>query len=144
MEELNFNNCRIIELPKIGNEEIGFLSFGEGQRHIPFEIKRIYYIYGIDNLNVIRGKHAHKKLEQVIFCFNGRFTLELDDGTNKKEIILDQPNIGIFIGNMIWRNMKNFSKNCVIVVLASDYHKEEDYIRDYEEFLHYARSHKNS
>lgn len=134
MKEIELKNCGIIELPVIGNQKHGFLSFGEAEKHIPFNIKRIYYIYGIEDLNTIRGKHVHKELKQVIFCFNGNFTLELDDGTNKQEIILDKPNFGVLIGNMVWRNMRNFSKDCVIVVLASEYYDENDYIRDYETF----------
>ena len=134
MEQIGLKDCGIIELPVIGNQKQGFLSFGEVERHIPFNIKRIYYIYGIEDLNTVRGEHAHKELKQVIFCFNGSFILELDDGTNKQEIILDKPNIGILIGNRVWRNMKDFSKYCVIVVLASNYYVENDYIRDYETF----------
>jgi dTDP-4-dehydrorhamnose 3,5-epimerase-like enzyme len=106
---------------------------------VPFEIKRIYYIYDLANENAIRGKHAHKTLEQVIFCINGSFLLALDDGINKQEVVLDQPNCGVYLGTYLWHTMTRFSKECVLLVLASDFFSEADYIRDYEKFLKMVR-----
>lgn len=135
MEEIGIKNCRIIELPVIGNQKQGFLSFGEVEKHIPFNIKRIYYIYGIGDLDTVRGKHAHKELEQVIFCLNGSFTFVLEDGIKKIKKKMSFPNIGLYIGPNVWHEMKDFSENAVILSVTSDYYNENDYIRDYREFL---------
>lgn len=137
MKNPSVSNCKIIELPKIGDEKKGFLSLGESRRHIPFEIKRIYYIYGIEDPSAIRGQHGHKKLEQVFFCINGKVTFLLDDGEKKEEIELGEPNKGLYIGPKVWHNMMNFSKNAIILVIASDYYSEEDYLRNYEKFIDY-------
>ena len=133
-----------INLPIIDFEEKGKLSFMETGKDIPFEIKRIYYIYDIEELNIKRGYHAHKTLKQVIFCLNGNFTLELDNGLEKEEIFLDKPNKGVLIDSNIWHNMKNFSKNVVIMVVASDYYDENDYIRNYNEFIEYINKKNNA
>ena len=124
--------------------EKGKLSFMETSKDIPFEIKRIYYIYDIEDLNIKRGYHAHKTLKQVIFCLNGSFVLELDNGFEKKEIFLNKPNKGILIDYNIWRNMKNFSRNVVIMVVASDYYDENDYIRNYDGFIEHINEANNS
>jgi len=123
--------------------EKGKLSFMESGKDVPFEVKRIYYIYDIEDLNIKRGYHAHKTLKQVIFCLNGSFVLELDNGFEKREILLNKPNKGILIDFNIWRNMKNFSKNVVIMVVASDYYDENDYIRNYDEFIEYINKINN-
>jgi len=133
-------NCELIKLKHIIDENDGVLSIAEQKKEIPFEIKRVYYIYELLNKNSSRGFHAHKKLEQVIFCLNGNFKLMVDDGTNKKCILLNNANQGIFIGNELWHTMSDFSKNCIILVLASDYYDESDYIRDYNEFIRYINS----
>lgn len=133
------NNCKLIFLPKIVDGIDGSISVAESRRHVPFEIKRIYYIYDLANENAIRGKHAHKTLEQVIFCINGSFLLALDDGINKQEVVLDQPNCGVYLGTYLWHTMTRFSKECVLLVLASDFFSEADYIRDYEKFLKMVR-----
>ena len=98
-------------------------------------MSRIYYINNLHNSRAIRGKHAHKRLEQIIFCINGFFTLSLDDGKEKEKIVIDNPYLGLKLGRLIWLTMANFSKDCVILVLANDYYDESDYIRDYDEFL---------
>lgn len=130
-------NCRIIELSKIGDDKRGFLSVGESLKDIPFEIKRIYYIYGIGDSSAVRGQHAHKKIEQVFFCIQGKVTFLLDDGDRKEEIELREPNKGLYIGPKIWNTMIKFSKDAVILAIASHYYNEGEYIRDYNEFIDY-------
>ena len=134
MKEIKVRNCKWIILPNIDSKEKGILNFAEETRHIPFKIKRIYYTYRIKDLSTVRGKHSHKKLEQVIFCLNGYFDMLLDDGNNRQVIKLNTPNKGLYIGNDLWREMKNFSPDCVLLVLASEFYDENDYIRDYGEF----------
>lgn len=112
----------------------GNLVIGESLKNIPFAIKRFYFINNLFNKNAVRGFHAHKKLEQVIFCINGSFTLNLDDGYRKQSIKMDSPYYGIRLGAMLWHTMSKFSADCVILVVASDYYKKSDYIRNYEEF----------
>ena len=130
---------KYIKLPIVDNLLKGKLSFMESNTHIPFNIKRIFYIYDIKDLTVIRGGHAHKTLQQVIFCLNGSFTLELDNGNEKEEIYLDKPNEGVIIEAKIWLTMKKFSKRTIIMVIASDYYDEIDYIRNYKEFRKYIK-----
>jgi dTDP-4-dehydrorhamnose 3,5-epimerase-like enzyme len=139
LKKLNIKNCRIIELPKIGDDIKGFLSFGEAQRKIPFEIKRIYYIYGIKDSTTVRGKHAHKKLEQILFCLHGSVTFLLDDGEKKIKIKLNKPNKGLYIGPWVWHDMMDFSNDVVILTIASNYYEEEDYIRNYDKFINYIQ-----
>lgn len=122
----------IIEVPKIKDE--GYLSFMEERNHIPFSIKRIYYIFDVIK-NAVRGKHAHKKTKQVLFCIRGSITIILDNGQDKESITLNKPNEGIFLDTMMWHEMVAFKKGTVLLVIASDIYKPEDYIRDYREFL---------
>jgi hypothetical protein len=136
---MNLNNCYEVTLPVIADGVDGKISVAEGLRHIPFEIKRVYYIYDLENLNAIRGKHAHKKLEQVIFCINGSFLLGLDDGVNREDMLLNKRNTGVYLGTGLWHTMRQFSKDCVLLVLASDHYNESDYIRDYDEFLKFIQ-----
>ena len=133
--EIKVNNCRDIELNQIVDEKDGVLSVVESRKEIPFDIKRIYYIYGLAYPKAIRGLHAHHKLEQVIFCVNGSFKLMLDDGEDKQFLFMSDPNHGIYIGPYLWHSMFEFSKDCIILVIASDYYDETDYIRSYGEFL---------
>ena len=129
-KDTHCKNCKIIELPTIQDGKDGCLSVAEG---LPFQIKRVYYIYNL-NGNAIRGKHAHKKLEQLLFCISGSFIMELDDGVTKQIIGLDEPNVGIYLGPNLWHTMSHFSEDCIILVLASDYYDESDYIRNYSQF----------
>lgn len=122
----------LIELPKIQDE--GFLCFAEGNKHIPFPIKRFYYIFDVDD-GAIRGKHAHKETQQVLFCLRGSIKIILDNGSEKEEIILDKPNQGIFLDRMMWHDMIDFKKDTLLLIMASDVYKEEDYIRNYENFI---------
>lgn len=100
----------------------------------PFDIKRVYYIWGTDK-EAIRGKHAHRKLEQVIVCTSGNCDFILDNGKEKTTVHLDNPAQGLHIKGNIWREFTNFSSDCVVMVLASEHYDESDYIRDYRRFL---------
>lgn len=106
----------------------------EANKDIPFEIKRVYYMF--DTLpNESRGFHAHKTLEQVIIAMDGACRFVLDDGTNREEVVLNRPDVGLYIGQNMWREMHDFSYGCKLVVLASEYFDEKEYIRTYDEFL---------
>ena len=137
---LNIRNCRIIELPRIVDSRDGIISVAEAGRHVPFDIRRVYYIYGLNYFESIRGLHAHKKLEQALFCINGSVRIDLDDGWRQASIKLDRPNVGLYLGVELWHTMGSFAHNCVLLVMASDYYDESDYIRSYEEFLKLVRS----
>ncbi len=124
---------QLLDLPELGDER-GSLVAIEELKTIPFQIKRVYYIYGTQE-KVARGFHAHKKLQQLAICVAGKCKMILDDGTQREEVWLDSPNKGVLIGNQIWREMHDFSQDCVLLVLASEPYDEADYIRDYQEFL---------
>lgn len=126
-------NCSIVQLPKIQNRA-GNLTSLENNINIPFEVKRVYYLYDIPG-GEERGGHAHHNLQQFIIAVSGSFDVLIDDGVNKKVIHLDRPFIGLHIIPGIWREMFNFSSGCVALVLASHLYDEEDYIRDYNKFL---------
>jgi hypothetical protein len=128
-------NCYPINLPVIVDGIDGKITVADGLQNIPFEIKRVYFIYDLQNSDAVRGKHAHKELEQAIFCINGSFTLGLDDGYHREDLLINQRHQGIFLGKCLWHTMTAFSKDCVLLVLASDHYKESDYIRDYDEFI---------
>lgn len=117
----------------------GSLIALENLKDFPFEVRRVYYIF--DTLsNVRRGFHAHKKLKQVLICVNGSCKIHLDNGLGEtKEVLLDRPDIGLFLGADVWREMYDFSDHAVLLVLASEYYDEKDYIRDYNKFLEYVR-----
>ena len=112
----------------------GMLVALEECKDIPFEIKRVYYLYNTRE-GVRRGFHSHKSLEQILVCIHGSCKILLDNGHEKKVVPLEKPYEGLYIANDIWREMHDFSPDAVLLVLASDFYKEEDYIRDYEEFL---------
>ncbi len=116
------------------SDDRGSLIALENLKEIPFEIKRIYYIYNTKP-EFPRGAHAHRELEQVLIMMEGSCELVLNDGKNIKNIILNRPDMGIFIGKNMWREMKNFSYGAKLLVLASDFYNEKEYIRDYEEYL---------
>lgn len=122
----------IIEIPKIRDE--GYLCFLEGENHIPFSIKRIYYIIDVIK-NAVRGRHTHKKTKQVLFCIRGSITIILDNGKDKEAITLNKPNQGIFLDKMMWHEMVGFKEGTVLLVVASDVYKERDYIRNYKQYL---------
>lgn len=122
----------LIDLPSLGDDR-GSLVALEANRHIPFEVKRVYYIFGTKP-GVSRGFHAHKNLQQFAVCVSGKCRMLLDDGIKKESIWLDSPTKGLLIGNNVWREMHEFSDDCVLLVLASEHYDESDYIRDYSEF----------
>ena len=106
----------------------------EGNVDIPFDIKRVFYIYGTQE-GVSRGNHAHYKANQFLIVLNGACKVTLDDGTTKETFVLDEPNLGLYQSKMIWGTMHDFSSDCVLLVLADDVYNEKDYIRTYETFL---------
>lgn len=106
----------------------------EGETDIPFEIKRVYYIFATQS-DVVRGLHAHSSLQQVLICVNGSCRILVDDAERREEFLLDTPSSGLLISSGVWREMKDFSKDAVLLVLASEHYDESDYIRDYEDFL---------
>jgi dTDP-4-dehydrorhamnose 3,5-epimerase-like enzyme len=122
-----------IPLHSLGDERGQLISL-EGNKNIPFAMKRVYYIFNTQPF-VRRGLHAHKKLEQLLICTSGSCSILLDDGQNKQTTRLDAPHDALFIGSMIWHEMYDFSADCVLMVVASDYYDEADYIRDYDVFL---------
>ena len=119
-------------------DERGQLVSLEEFTDIPFEIKRVYYMYDTGK-NVRRGYHAHKNLEQILICIHGSCKILLDNGREKKKVFMEKPYEGLYIPNNMWREMYDFSPDAVLMCLASDVYKEEDYIRDYEEFLAYFK-----
>ncbi len=133
-------HCAHVELKQVVDEKDGVLSIAEAGKEIPFQIARVYYIYGLAYSRAQRGHHAHKELEQVIFCLRGSFKLMLDDGVNCQYIYLCNPNHGIYLGPKLWHTMFEFSDDCLILVLASDYYDEADYLRDYDSFIEYINS----
>ena len=116
----------------------GNLCVGELDKELPFPVKRIYYIYGVDD-DKRRGLHAHKKLKQIIFAISGSFRILLDDGEERQEVFLDSPDKGILIDKPTWREIYDFSRDAVLVCLASDVYRVSDYIRDYDEFINYIK-----
>lgn len=118
-------------------DERGQLIAIEELNDIPFEIKRIYYMYDTRE-GVVRGHHAHKSLEQILICVRGSCKIRLDNGKEKKVVALGKPHEGLYVSNVIWREMYDFSPDAVLMVLASSVYDEADYIRDYEEFLKYV------
>lgn len=136
MNTIYVKNARWISTQKIIDGHDGILSVANEMDNIPFDIKRVYYIYNlINHRNVMRGMHAHKTLEQVMFCLNGQCTVTLDDGNRRQNVVLDEPNKGIFLGTNLWHTMQEFNSNCILLVFASQLYNENDYIRDYDEFL---------
>ncbi|MDO8344263.1 MAG: FdtA/QdtA family cupin domain-containing protein [Cellvibrio sp.] len=126
-------DCKIIELPKI-SEPRGNLTFIEGNRHIPFDIRRVYYLYDVPG-GAERGGHAHKALNQLIVAMSGSFDVILDEGGEKKRFHLNRSYQGLYVCPMIWRELDNFSSGSVCMVLASNIYEESDYYRDYNEYL---------
>lgn len=125
--------CHLIDLPKIINPQ-GNLTFIENSRHIPFDIKRVYYLYDVPG-GAERGSHAHKHLHQFVVAMSGSFDIVLNDGIQEQRFHLNRSHYGLYICPMIWRYLDNFSSGAVCLVLASDMYSENDYIRDYDTFL---------
>lgn len=124
----------------LGDERGSLVAFELGQA-VPLDIKRVYYLYGTA-LGISRGYHAHYNLTQLAICVAGRCRMVLDNGTTREETWLDNPTKGLLIENMIWREMHDFSSDCVLLVLATEHYDESDYIRDYQQFLTESRNAK--
>lgn len=122
-------------------DDRGQLVALEENKDIPFSIKRVYYMYDTGE-GVRRGFHAHKSLEQILICIHGSCKILMDNGEEKKVVPLEKPYEGLYISNNIWREMYDFSPDAVLMVLASDYYKEEDYIRNYDEFLGFIKENR--
>lgn len=118
-------------------DERGQLIAIEEQKDIPFAIKRVYYMYDTGE-GVVRGHHAHKKLQQILVCVHGSCKIRLDNGTEKKVVALEKPYEGLYVSNAMWREMYDFSPDAVLMVFASELYDESDYIRNYDEFLKYV------
>ena len=129
----SIDNCNILELPRI-NDPRGNLTFIEADRHIPFAIERVYYLYDVPG-GAERGGHAHRELSQLIIAMSGSFDVILDDGIDKKRIHLNRSYLGLYVTPMIWRELDNFSSGSVCMVLASNRYDEADYFRDYADYL---------
>jgi hypothetical protein len=130
---VSIHNCTLRELPKISDPR-GNLTFIEAGRHIPFEIKRVYFLYDVPG-GAERGGHAHKALHQFIIAMSGSFDVVLDDGYERKRIHLNRSYFGLYMTPMIWRELDNFSSGSVCMVLASERYDEADYYRDHVDFL---------
>lgn len=123
----------LLNFPVHGDHTGSLVALEKGA-DFPFDIKRVYYIWGTDK-DAVRGKHAHRKLEQVIVCTSGSCDFILDDGKERTTVHLNSPAQGLHIKSNIWREFTNFSPDCVVMVLASEHYDESDYIRDYQTFL---------
>jgi dTDP-4-dehydrorhamnose 3,5-epimerase-like enzyme len=127
---------RLVELPVI-HDRRGNLTFVEGDRHTPFEIRRVYYLYDVPG-GATRAGHAHKTLRQLVIAVSGSFDVVLDDGRTREVVTLNRSYIGLYIPQLVWREIENFSSGSVCLVLASEHYDEDDYIHDYDEFVEIA------
>jgi dTDP-4-dehydrorhamnose 3,5-epimerase-like enzyme len=132
LQQCNIDRCRIINFPKITDYR-GNLSFIEEKNQIPFEIKRVYYLYDVPS-GATRGGHAHRQLQQVVIALSGSFDVVLDDGFERRRFFLNRPHYGLYISPKVWRELENFSSNSVALSLVSQVFDETDYIRNYEVF----------
>ena len=139
MEKYNVSDCRIVELDKHHSDRKGNLSLFENGKTLPFDVKRVYYLYDVPG-GESRGSHAHKELEQLIIAVSGSFRVTLDDGKEKKSFILKRPYEALYVKPGIWRDLDDFSSGSVCLVLASREYEAEDYIRDYQEFLNWKNN----
>jgi len=129
----SIDECKIVNFPVISDPR-GNLTFIEGNNHIPFDIKRVYYLYDVPG-GAERAGHAHKELYQIIIAMSGSFDIEIDDGFKKKKYHLNRSYSGLFLCPLTWRIIDNFSSGSVCMVLASDYYRESDYFRNYDDFI---------
>lgn len=133
---MTIEQCRVMDIPKISDPR-GNLAVIEGKT-LPFDIRRVYYLFDVPS-DAYRGGHAHKEQLECLIAVSGSFEVILDDGTDKKRVMLNKPNKGLLIPTGIWRELENFSSGAVCVVLASDRFDETDYLRDYDNFLAFKR-----
>jgi len=134
---MNLKNCKLVDLPKITDPE-GNLTSIEGGQHVPFEIKRVFYLYDVPG-GATRAGHALKTCQQFIIAMSGSFDVMLDDGTDTKRYHLNRSYTGLYVPALIWRELENFSSGSVCTVLASEVYDEKSYYRDYEEFRNAVR-----
>jgi len=132
------SNYKLIDFKTLGDERGSLIAIEQGY-NTPFEIKRVYYIFDTKE-DVRRGYHAHIDLKQLAICIKGSCTFVLDDGEVKNELTLSSPNTGLLIEGLLWREMYNFSDDCVLLVLASEHYDESDYIRDYDKFIEVVKN----
>jgi dTDP-4-dehydrorhamnose 3,5-epimerase-like enzyme len=140
MKSVSINDCNVASLPKVVDPR-GALTFIESGKHIPFDIKRIFYLYDVPT-EESRGAHAHKELHQFLICLSGSFDVAIDDGRAQSRVHLNRPWKGLHVPPMIWAAEVNFDPGTVCLVLASDVYRESDYIRDYDTFLSYVSENK--
>ena len=136
---IRVKNSGVVRIKVFKDLPDGNLFIAESFNQVPFPIERVYFINSLANPKAVRGKHAHKTLEQVLFCISGSLVLHLDDGITTQKITVNDPSCGIWLGPLLWHTMASFSYDCVILVLASAPFEESDYIRDYNVFLQQAR-----
>ena len=134
MNSYSVNDCQIVELRKFHGERRGDITVIENGSGIPFDVKRVYYLYDVPG-GASRGAHAHRKLSQLIVAASGSFQVSLDDGRIRRTFFLNRPYQGLLVRPGIWRDLDDFSSGAVCLVLASEVYEKEDYIRDYQEFL---------
>lgn len=132
------DDCRLLDLPRIVRAE-GSITPIEGGKHVPFEIARVYYLYDVPG-GASRGGHAHKQLLQLMVSVMGSFDVVLDDGFTRKRVHLDRAYSGLYLPNLIWRELENFSSGAICVVLASQPYQESEYIREYSNFIKHKKS----
>jgi hypothetical protein len=126
-------DCHTVELPKV-HDPRGNLTFVEDDRHVPFPIRRAYWIYGVPG-GERRGGHAYRQLHEMIIALSGSFEIHLDDGTRRRTQLLSRPYVALYVPNMIWRELKSFATNTVCLIVASEPYSEADYIRSHDEFV---------
>jgi dTDP-4-dehydrorhamnose 3,5-epimerase-like enzyme len=129
-------NCGLMKFKKI-NDKYGNLTPIEAGKDMPFQIKRVYYIYNVDK-EVTRGYHSHKNLHQILICLNGSVKIRVKTPSEEKVIELNDPSVGLYIGPLIWREMFDFTEGSVLLVLASEHYDESDYIRNYDFYIQEA------
>ena len=132
------SNYKLLDFKTLGDERGSLIAIEQGY-NAPFEIKRVYYIFDTKE-GVERGFHAHINLKQIVIAVKGSCTFVLDNGKERKEMKLNNPNRGLFIEGLIWREMKDFTEDCVLIVLTSEHYDESDYIRDYNKFLEVVKN----
>lgn len=138
MKQFSVFDCSIVELDRHNDQRKGNLSVVENGKTLPFDVKRVYYLYDIPG-GEGRGAHAHKELEQLIIAASGSFTVTLDDGMCKRSFFLNRPYQGLYVKPGLWRDLVDFSSGAVAMVLASEVYQKEDYIRDYQEFIDFRK-----
>jgi len=130
---------RLVDLPTFGGDGGLLVPLEQNSYCVPFELKRIYYIFGVEK-ELRRGFHAHKQLKQLLVCVSGACKVELDDGARREVVLLDSPSRGVLIERPLWREISGFTRDCVLVVLASEPYDTGDYIWDYDEFCRFVKN----